>query len=285
MDRGIPFEFEAPLSFFEKANAPKGQERRIAGVLSTENMDQQQEKILQRGLDLTPFLKSGWFNDNHSRKTTDILGYPTGVQGFEKGQRLPDGDIARARTTWVEGYLLKTPKATEVWELGKALAETDRRLGFSVEGKITQRTGPERKVIAKAIVRNAAITNCPVNQDSRWMALAKSLQAVEAAEPSVLEKMLAMGESSNTTPEGPQGGDTAGQVLTGQSLDAKGAKDARGKKDKDEDDEEETAKALTYDFSPDWALERLRTRVPGATMDTLRRVLDVTRQWKQEGAL
>jgi len=122
-----------------------------------------------------------------------------------------------------------------------------------------------------------------VNNDSRWMTLAKSLEAVEASDAEELEKMLAMGDAGPTSPEGPQGGDTAGQVLTPQSLEAKGAKD-RSKKEDDEE-EDEAKKALTYEFCPDWALERLRQRVPGAGVDTLRRVLEQTRRWKAKGEL
>jgi len=283
----IPFDFEMPISFFEKADAPKGQKRRIGGVLSDEALDQQGETILQRGMDFRPFLKSGWFNDNHSKKTADILGYPETVKLFAKGQRLPDGQIAQSNATWVEGYMLKSTKADEVWDLGKALAETGRRLGFSVEGRITKRIGPDRKVIAKAVVRNAAITNCPVNDHSRLEILAKSLQAVEASEPDALEKMLGMGTPTTpgTPPVGPQTGETAGQVLTGESLERKGnpPKDARGRKKKDE--EEETEKSLTFAFSPERAMELLRERIPSATPYTLQRVIAQTALWKRGGQL
>lgn len=294
MGRSIPFSFEMPVSFFEKADAPVGKRRRIGGVLSTEDIDQQQEVIVQKGLDFTPFLKSGWFNDNHSKATTDILGYPEQVQLFAKGQRLPDGQIASSNTTWVEGYLLKSPKADEVWTLGKALEETNRRLGFSVEGRITKRVGPDRKVVAKAVVRNAAITNCPVNDRSRLEILAKSLDAVERNESDdleeVLEKMLGMGAATGTPPAGPQTGMGAGQVLAPESLERKGnPPKVLGKSEEGEDEgdegEEETEKSITFDFSPDRALTLLRRRIPGATPYTLRRVIGQTVKWKREGVL
>jgi hypothetical protein len=289
MSRSIPFSFEMPVSFFEKADAPAGKKRRIGGILSTEKVDQQGERLLQRGLDFNPFLKSGWFNDNHSKKTTDILGYPEGVQLFAKGQRLPDGQITTSNSTWVEGYLLKSPKADEVWTLGKALEETNRRLGFSVEGRITKRIGPDRKTVAKAVVRNAAVTNCPVNDDSRLEVLAKSLQAVEDSEPDAMEKMLGMGTGGGAgatpQPAGPQSGATAGQVLAGESLERKGnpPKNLSGKPAKD--DEEEAEKSMAFDFSPERAMAMLRERIPGATPHTLRRVLTQAARWKREGQL
>jgi hypothetical protein len=169
------------MAFFEKASAPAGQNRRIAGVISTELRDKQGEVLLQRGLDFGPFLKSGWFNDNHSKKTTDVLGYPQEVRKFQKGERLPDGSVARANSTWAEGYLLETPEADRVWNLAQALAKAgnDRRLGYSVEGGVVERAGPDGKTVAKAVVRNVAITNCPVGEDTRLEALAKSLGDIE----------------------------------------------------------------------------------------------------------
>jgi hypothetical protein len=108
------FSFFAPLTFFQKADAPAGQTKRIAGVISTELRDKQKEVVLQRGLDFAPFLNGGWFNDNHSKNTTDVLGFPTDVKKFQKGERLPDGSTAKSNGTWAEGYLLDTPQAATV---------------------------------------------------------------------------------------------------------------------------------------------------------------------------
>lgn len=154
------FRLWSPLAFFEKASAPAGEKRRIAGIISTELPDKQDEVVLQQGLDFRPFLRGGWFNDNHRQDTTAILGYPKEVQRFRKGERLPDGSVASCNGTWAEGHLLDTPDAQKVWELGKALASTDRRLGFSIEGKVVARSGPDGKTVAKAVVRNVAVTNC-----------------------------------------------------------------------------------------------------------------------------
>ena len=230
------FQIFAPLSFFQKASAPEGKRRRIAGIISTEKLDKQGEVIVQKGLDFTPFLKEGWFNDNHSKKTADILGYPDseGVKQFQKGDRLPDGSIADSNLTWAEGYLLDTPDADRIWNLGTALSKagSQRRLGYSIEGNVQRRTGPMNKVVAKAVVRNVAITNCPVGEGTRLETLAKSLDDVE--------KGLAMGTS--TAPpatSGPQTGEGAGRVLAPQSLEQDGQDSLK----LDEDDEPALAKS------------------------------------------
>lgn len=172
------FQFFAPMRFFKGADG----DMRIAGVITTDNVDQQGERILQDGLDFHHFMTKGYFNDNHSNKTSDILGYPERVQFFEKGSQLPDGTKATANLHWAEGRLLPDYEPSKrIWTLGQSLAKAGggRSLGFSVEGKIKRRTGRGQKIIAKAEVKNVAITNCPVNADTKLLTLAKSLQAAQ----------------------------------------------------------------------------------------------------------
>lgn len=167
----IPFKLEMPVEVFWKAGE-KGKERRISGVISTEHRDQQGEVVLQRGLDFNPFLKHGWINDNHSRDTAGVVGYPETVE-----RTTHRGKPA----TRMEGYLLQDfEQADKIWDLAEALQKTDRRLGFSIEGKVNRRTGNDGKVIAEAIVRNVAVTNCPVNTQTGLDVLAKSFAYFES---------------------------------------------------------------------------------------------------------
>lgn len=239
--RGLPFQFEVPVTFFEKAEAEPGKRRRIGGIISTEAPDRQNETVLADALVLDDFLKSGWFNDNHSRDTDGIVGYPEATRKFRKGETLPNGEKAKHAGHWAEGYMLGTERANKIWELGKALQGTGRRLGFSVEGKILARTGPKTIVkkgddgqpqwvgerIAKAVVRNVAITNCPVNTDTGLELLTKGLEAFQQSDPDdlearvrLLEKMMGMGHAiPGHKFNGPQSGMGAGQVVAPQSLE------------------------------------------------------------------
>lgn len=180
----IPFRVTMPVQAFFKAGEP-GRERRIAGVISTEHRDRQGEIVRQDGLQFDDFIRAGWFNDNHSQKTADIVGYPIKVEPV-----MVDG----VPGTRVEGYLLEGhPPADELWSLAQALQKTDRRLGFSVEGAIVQRTGPDGKVVAKAKVRNVAITNAPVNEVTGMDIVAKSLAAVEHGGEALRRALMAGG--------------------------------------------------------------------------------------------
>ena len=288
MSTVMPFEFDIPLSFFEKAEAPQGKRRRFGGVISTESSDRQGEVILQRGLNFNPFLKSGWFNDNHDKTMDGILGYPESVKAFKKGDKLPNGDTAKVTGTWTEGYMLGTTRANKVWELGQALKNTGRSLGFSVEGNITKRQGRLRKTIAEAVVKNVAITHCPVNLDSRLEILGKSLLAIENGsfqdqhDIELIRKALAMGAATGIRPpEGPTTGEGAGQIITGQSLEH----------DDDDDDDDENQASLfdnakvKKSLSDGEAIAWMRQHSPNMSIVQAARFIEITRKAKSNGHL
>lgn len=189
--------------------------RQIRGIMSTPSLDRQGEEVIAKGLDFQPFLEHGHFNDNHDQATGSIVGYPEDVAFSEditlKGGKTTHGWICR-------GYVLKgTKKADDIWELAKALAKTpNRRLGFSIEGRVTKRN---RNKIEKAIIRNVAITNCPVNTEATWDVLTKSFVDADIA-----MKAMSAGYGAAAGPAAQSGGSALGS----ESLESD--KDKRSKK-------------------------------------------------------
>jgi len=162
------FNFFIPVEFSKGADG----KRIVRGFVSTEHEDRENEVVLQDGLDFSEFQRMGWFNDNHSKDTADRVGYPTLLEP----RTYPDGKKGH----YVEGVLLNNyAPADKIWKLQEALIENQapRRLGFSIEGSIQQRTGPDGKRIAKAKVRNVAITADPVNPYAGLEAVVKALTA------------------------------------------------------------------------------------------------------------
>jgi len=200
--------------FVEKSEDPDAYNaRQIKGIMSTSRIDRQDERVLAKGLDVETFLTHGHFNDNHSQLTSAIVGYPEKVY-YKSDMRLKDGDVTDG---WIcEGYILKgTSRADEIWELAKALQSTpNRRLGFSIEGKVKRR---QNKVVEKAVIRNCAITNAPVNTDATWDVLAKSFYSEDAA-----MKSLSAGFATS--------GQSGGGAIAGESLDCD--QDPRSKRKK-----------------------------------------------------
>jgi hypothetical protein len=189
----IPFRFELPFEVWEKAGPDPSKRRRIGGIISTDKTDRQGEVVLQRGLDFSEFLSNGWFNDNHSRETTGIVGYPELVKKVQHKGR---------PAHYVEGYLIEGfDRADEIWKLAQSLQRTGRRLGFSIEGAVSRREGHDGRTIAEAKVRNVAITNC-FPGDVRVIGDAEHVTRRYYSGPMV-EIVLATGEKLTGTPNHP----------------------------------------------------------------------------------
>ena len=140
---------------------------RIGGIVSTEGRDQQGDHVVQGGIDWEYALSKGWFNYEHKQGPDAVLGHPDTIEQTEY-----NGEPA----TRIEGVLyLHKPLAREIYQTAIALdkAQSDRRLGFSVEGQVLMR---DKDRITKSKVLNVAITAHPVNAEARFDVL-KSLAA------------------------------------------------------------------------------------------------------------
>lgn len=180
------------VAFIEKSDDNEAHNsRRIKGIMTTQRKDRQGEILMSKGLDFEEFLHQGHFNDNHSQDTSAIVGYPETVQFHNSLSQF--GVNAPGWTC--EGYVLKgTKRADAIWELAKALQNVpNRKLGFSVEGKVLRR---EDKTIEKARIRNVAITNCPVNTDCTWEVFEKSFHDADLA-----KSLMATGMGAVLAPE------------------------------------------------------------------------------------
>lgn len=258
----IPFKFEMPVEVFWKAGET-GKERRIVGIISTEHRDQQNEVVLQRGLDFRPFLAHGWINDNHSRDTAGVVGYPLKVE-----RTTVEGKPA----TRMEGYLLQNfEQADKIWDLANALQKTDRRLGFSIEGKVRRRATTDDKVIAEAIVRNVAVTNCPVNTKTGLDVLAKSFAFFESDArcagcegDECVHKALTAGQAVDNPGTAPG----EGFPLRTESLEPE-PKVTTYQVDEDDEEKPKRKKRLTKDE----AMTLIRRRYPGASPEFADRLI------------
>ena len=171
------FRFHIPITAWEKSEDDNPM--RIGGIVSTGSLDRQEERVVQDGLNFSPFLSHGWFNDNHGQKTTDVLGYPTDARKVTKGDKLPNGDTATHDGWWAEGYLVNTDEGRKVYSLARSLSKSPngRGLGFSIEGKVQGRDKKNPTTITSADIHNVAITHVPVNTDTSLRVLAKALMA------------------------------------------------------------------------------------------------------------
>jgi len=138
----------------------------IQGIASVEKEDLAGETVILKGMDLSYLLSRGYFNDNHGKTTDAKVGVPTEAQVTPYGLQ-------------VKGFLLDTPRAKGILELAESLnkAGSNRKLGFSVEGKTLKRDG---KIIKESWIKDIAITAEPFNTDT-YMDVIKSISADIAA--------------------------------------------------------------------------------------------------------
>lgn len=188
------------FSFFLEADISKSEnsseERIIRGYASSPNADRQGESMVQKGLDITNFVKHGWLNFDHDNSV--ILGYPT------ENTHIDENGL------WVEGVLLKgVPVADDLWNLAIALKKSNapRKLGFSIEGKVLERKG---NTITKAAIYNCALTANPVNTDATWDAVVKSFSS-----NSDIDTVKSLEAGYGTSPET----QTDGGALRKESID------------------------------------------------------------------
>lgn len=159
------------MKFFVEADFIKSEqtteipEMRIRGFASTPDLDRDNETVIQKGLDISDFLKYGFFNLDHDNSI--ILGYPDA----EKTKITKNG-------LYVEGTLLDTAESRRLWESAVAMQKSGapRKMGFSIEGKVLSRDSQGK--ILKAKVTNVAITATPVNPHATWDAIVKSMTAM-----------------------------------------------------------------------------------------------------------
>jgi hypothetical protein len=143
-----------------KDNDPKSW--KIGGYASSSDTDLEGESVDPYGIDVSYFLKHGFFNSDHQKGPAHKVGIPTEAFVDSKG-------------LYVRGYLLKDiEEARGIYKLMQALAkgEHDRQVGFSIEGKVIEQQGGR---ILKCWVKDIAITANPVNTKT-YAELIKSLK-------------------------------------------------------------------------------------------------------------
>lgn len=158
------FSFYVPLEVVEKSTSStdkKDNRRIVQGIASTDHLDLQGEVVKQSGLDFSYFLSKGWINDDHKPGPENKVGEPL------EAKITPAG-------FWIKALIYKGQERSDYWwKFLHSLeqSEANRKVGFSIQGKITRREG---KSITSCMITEVAITASPVNTHT-WAEIAKSL--------------------------------------------------------------------------------------------------------------
>lgn len=147
----LPFEPVGDVADLEKADA----EWLIRGIVSSELEDADGDIIVQKGIDWSYFLKSGFLTREHPAMPENIIGEPLSVDPVEI-----DGIAA---SVLVARLFKDRPLAKGIWEssVGLKKSGSSRKLGLSIEGHVIgQRDG---KRVPTSRVTTVAATAVPKN--------------------------------------------------------------------------------------------------------------------------
>lgn len=192
---------ESPDNFvigFDLAKATDATEQDwlIDGIASCGMKDQDEEELVQKGINFSPFQEKGYINWDHKDRNSPayIIGQP------HKADLVPLAQYANQLSgpvsgmgLYVKGELYKNkPVARAVWEHMQALEQVSgkagkRRLGWSVQGRVLERDPLNKSKILQCVVHHVAVTHQPVNQFT-FASLAKSMTTI-SGEPLAVENL------------------------------------------------------------------------------------------------
>jgi len=128
----------------------------ISGVASTSDRDLDGDILLPNGFDLSYFLKNGFINWQHGTGPSHYIGEP--ISGkvannkfFVKAKLWSFSDLAKG----VYGLMNNLKKSG-----------ANRKVGWSIEGKVIERDPINKKLVKKAIITNVALTPMPKNRQT-----------------------------------------------------------------------------------------------------------------------
>lgn len=181
------FTFYMPL--MKSENTSDEDDRLIRGMASCEEMDAQGEVVLQKGMDCSPALKSGFLNWDHMPGPENLIGIPVKIEIADiQNHPIMQKSGLKGVGCYAEGKLLTGhPRADAVWSLLRSLKGTERQLAWSIQGSVLERSGRGNSVLTRSVIRHLAITHQPV-QTRSFAEIAKSLTTAIAA-PLALENI------------------------------------------------------------------------------------------------
>lgn len=136
----------------------------VAGWASTPALDYQGERLDSFGLDASYLFKNGFVDYEHDREK--VIGYPTSKSFVDPQKGL-----------YVEAELFgDMPEVQNVLKLNNNLkkSQANRKLGFSIEGKVVKRDPVDKSIVRQVMVTGVAVTKNPANPEATWEQVQKS---------------------------------------------------------------------------------------------------------------
>ena len=156
----------------------------LGGIASTRDIDREGESLLPEGFDYNYLVNNGYINWHHqlSKNPDSVIGEPTLARVTPKG-------------LYIEGKLYPNSEmAKKAYTLAKTLEQnsSNRRLGWSIEGKVVERDPANPKRVTKAKITGVALTPMPINPNT-MVTIIKAMSGDAEAYEVVPEELPANG--------------------------------------------------------------------------------------------
>lgn len=178
----IPIEYD---DYLEKASKKQGDDKYdemyIQGIASDNSKDSDEEELQPDGFVLDRFLSDGLINYEHLAKS----GGPKYIIGE------PIESYAKQNKFFIKAKLWKGSKmAEDLWDtlLVMRANKSNRRLGWSIEGKALERDPINKKKITKARISHCAVTFMPKNYNT-FADIVKGEQSKDFIDPELDESI------------------------------------------------------------------------------------------------
>lgn len=166
-------------------NADGPEDRLFEGTASLETPDLEDETLIQKGMNLKPFLDFGHINYDHGTVLHRSPAYIVGEPIEASITRVPSRTHGTVDGLYVKGRIYNVPGhkqlAHDCWDHMVTLSKSQgshRRMGASIEGKARLRQG--RKIVTASDIYNMALTPAPMHPDTHMgiSGMQKSLAAI-----------------------------------------------------------------------------------------------------------
>jgi hypothetical protein len=176
-----PFEFLAKAG--EDGDRPLGE---IHGITSSEIRDLDGEIIVQKGLDFTDALESGYLTHEHPLGTLNIVGFPTRIEPTT----VTKGGKEFQATSLSGSVYLDDKTGKGLWEKAITMQKAggQRALGLSIEGRVKPGARKKGGYVDGIRVKSIAISSQPRNRTSWFQPVMRGLvMAMDSEHPLSVE--------------------------------------------------------------------------------------------------
>ena len=143
----------------------------VQGVMTADNLDEEDDSIAPEGMDCSYFLDKGWVKYEHGNNPQQFIGEPLEVKigQFTHPTRHEVVNGIFVKTRLFANRKLAQEAIQTMQDLQKS--NTKRTMGWSIEGNVLKRNSSGK--VVRSVLRNLVLTMNPVNTIT-WAELAKS---------------------------------------------------------------------------------------------------------------